>query len=31
MLETEFDWLNASKSKWHPRAEKVYYLAKINA
>jgi len=24
MLKTEFDWLKASKTKWHPRAEKVY-------
>jgi len=23
MLKTELHWLKASKSKWHPRAEKV--------
>jgi len=25
MLKTQFDWqLKASKTKWHPQAEKVY-------
>jgi len=29
MLKTEFDWLKASKSKWHPRVEKFYNVSNV--